>query len=92
MFTRLNPWVFYQEGIYKLGLDQREFLILMIAILMLLAVSVIRKKKGKDIGAFLAEQNLYFRWLVYIGLILLIIIYGVYGIDFSSAKFIYFDF
>ena len=92
MFTRVNPWVLFGDGIYDLGLDQREFRILMIAVLMLIIVSMIRKRQGKEIGIYLAEQNLYFRWIVYIVLILLIIIYGVYGVNFSSAKFIYFDF
>ena len=64
----------------------------MFAILMLVAVSIVRRKCGKEIGVFLAEQNLWFRWAIFIILILLIIIYGVYGVDFSSAKFIYFDF
>lgn len=92
MFTRPNPWVLSGEGIYELGLDHREFGILAAAILILFAVSLIRKKLGKEIGVFLSEQNLYFRWLVYIALILVIIVFGVYGVDFSSAKFIYFDF
>ena len=92
MFTRFNPWVLFGEGIYELGLDRREFGILMFAILMLVAVSIVRRKCGKEIGVFLAEQNLWFRWAIFIILILLIIIYGVYGVDFSSAKFIYFDF
>lgn len=92
MFTRFNPWVLSGEGIYELGLDHREFGILVAALLALFAVSFIRKKCGKEIGVFLAEQNLYFRWIVYIVLILVIIIFGVYGVDFSSAKFIYFDF
>ena len=92
MFTRFNPWVLSGEGIYELGLDHREFGILVAALLALFAVSFIRKKCGKEIGVFLAEQNLYFRWIVYIVLILVIIIFGVYCVDFSSAKFIYFDF
>jgi len=92
MFTRFNPWVLFGEGMYELGLDRREFGILMFALLMLVVVSIIRKKCGKEIGVFLAEQNLWFRWAIFIILILLIIIYGVYGVNFSSAKFIYFDF
>ena len=92
MFTRFNPWVLSGEGIYELGLDHREFGILAAALLTLFAVSFIRKKCGKEIGVFLAEQNLYFRWIVYIVLILVLIIFGVYGVDFNSAKFIYFDF
>ena len=92
MFTRFNPWVLFGEGMYELGLDRREFGILMFALLMLVVVSIIRKKCGREIGVFLAEQNLWFRWAIFIILILLIIIYGVYGVNFSSAKFIYFDF
>ena len=38
------------------------------------------------------EQNLWFRWMVVIGLVVAIIVYGEYGIAFDSNQFIYFQF
>ncbi len=92
IFTRFNPWVFFDKSFYELGLDFTETHILMFAIIMLLAVSIVRYKKKTDIGNFLLNQDLLFRWVVFIVLIVMIITFGEYGTEFDSAKFIYFDF
>jgi len=65
---------------------------LLFSVLILVIVSVIRYKKGIDIGCFLYKQDLLFRWVIFIILILAIIVFGEYGINFDSGKFIYFDF
>ncbi len=92
LFTRYNPWVFFDESLLEWGLDYREMMILLGAVLLLLIVSLIRYKKGIDAGAFLYKQDVIFRWVVFILLILSIIVFGEYGISFDSGKFIYFDF
>lgn len=92
MITRFNPWVMFDGSILRLGLDECELIILIVSLVGLMAISVIRYKKGKVIGMFIAEQGLWFRWCVYIILIVSIVSFGQYGIEFSSAKFIYFDF
>ena len=92
LFTCPNPWVLSGEGLYELGLDRREAAILFVSLLAVLAVSILRKVKNTEIGTFLAAQNLWFRWVVFLILILCILLFGEYGEDFSSAKFIYFDF
>lgn len=92
MFTKWNPWALFDDSIYGFGLDIHEVLILFAAVLALLAVSVIRKKKGIDIGEFLLGQNLWFRWAIFLILIIVILVFGEYGIEFDSGKFIYFAF
>lgn len=92
MFTCFDPWVLFNEGIYGVALSRKEFNILIVSVIVLFAVSVIKYRKKIDIGTFLYEENLWFRWAALIGLILSIVVFGEYGIDFSSAKFIYFDF
>ena len=47
---------------------------------------------GMDMGQYLLTQNVLFRWAVMLGLALLILVFGEYGVDFDSNKFIYFDF
>lgn len=92
MFTCFNPWALSDESIYNLGLDRREFGILIAGIILLVAVSVLRHYRKAEIGAFLSKQNFWFRWIVFIALIVAVLLFGEYGIEFSSAKFIYFDF
>ena len=92
MITRFNPWVLFDESLYEFGLDSREVLILLFALCILIIGSLIRYKKGEDFGKFLYKQNLMFRWIVFLFFIISIIVFGEYGVDFSSAQFIYFAF
>lgn len=87
-----NPWVLFNGGVYSLGLDRVEMNILMFSVLALLCVELIRYKKGIMLDAFLKEQNLYFSWLLTIGLIVVIFVYGKYGVNFNPQQFIYFQF
>ena len=40
----------------------------------------------------LARQNIWFRWLVYYGLIFAVLIFGIYGPGYDASTFIYFQF
>lgn len=42
--------------------------------------------------AFLAEQNLWFRWGVLLALIAAVYIFGIYGPGYDAQQFIYFQF
>lgn len=92
MFTRWNPWVLFDESLYSFGLDRREVGILFVSILILLVVDIIRCKKSINIGQFLLGQNIWFRWAVLLLLTAGIITFGEYGVNFESARFIYFAF
>jgi len=92
MFGNFNPWVLFDDTVYMNGLDVKESNILVVAIAVLFAVDLIRYIKKEDIGAFLLKQNLWFRWAVLIILVVSILVFGEYGINFDSQKFIYFDF
>ena len=92
MFTRWNPWVLFNEEIYQFGLDKMESHILIVAILVLLIAELLKYLKGKEIFEFILEQNLWFRWIVLLGFVLAILVYGQYGINFDSNQFIYFQF
>lgn len=92
IFTRLNPWVLFNGGIYNLGLDRIEMNILFISLIMLLLVDLVRYKRKQTIDLFLMEQNIWFEWLVIIILIVMIFVVGEYGPAFDAQQFIYFQF
>lgn len=92
MFTRWNPWVLFDQSLYTWGLDMTEFHILSASLVALFVVDLIRYRKQKDIGNFLQKQNLWFCWTVIIALIISILVYGEYGVQFDSKQFIYFAF
>jgi hypothetical protein len=92
MFTQWNPWVLFDGGLYELGLDRMEMQILFVALVILFLVDLVRYRKGIRVDVYLENQNLVFRWLVLLGFILMILIYGEYGLTADANQFIYFQF
>lgn len=88
MLTKFNPWVLFDDSIYTLGMSQKNFHIFLIMLLVLLVVGILQER-GMQIRETIAKQNLYFRWLLYIGAITVLLIYGVYGPGYSYTEFIY---
>lgn len=70
--------------------DGKDLFVLFIATFLLLLVSLMQEKIS--IREKLAEQNLYFRWSVYLLLVFSVIIFGVYGEQFNAADFLYMQF
>ncbi|MCI6376841.1 MAG: MBOAT family protein [Clostridiales bacterium] len=91
IFSVHNPWIFFDETLYSLGLSRLELGILLVAICALLAVDIAHEH-GVSLRDRLAEQNLVFRWLVYLAAIVFILVYGVYGVGYDASQFIYFQF
>lgn len=92
MVMRPTPWAFFDEGIYALGLNRVEMNVLQAALVLLLAVDFIRYKEKVTIDVFLMRQNLWFRWLAVMGMVIIIFVYGKYGAGFDPQQFIYFQF
>uniref|UniRef100_UPI004057769D MBOAT family O-acyltransferase n=1 Tax=Acetatifactor sp. TaxID=1872090 RepID=UPI004057769D len=92
LFTQWDPWSFFNGEIYTLGLERFEFNILVIATVVLFLVDILRYIKKQMLTDFLQEQCIWFRWAVIMLLIFATLVYGMYGIQFESAQFIYFQF
>ena len=92
MCTRLRPIHFVSTRLVYEGFDQIEWGILLGALLVLFLVSLVKFNKHLTLDLFLAEQSLWFRWLVLYGLLFAIIIFGEYGPKYSPQAFIYFQF
>lgn len=86
-FFRFNPWIFFDESLFNLGLDRREWGILIFGLILLFIVSYISQKR--DVRDYIKEQNFIARLAVFAVLFVMIIVYGYYGADFNAADFIY---
>lgn len=86
MFT-----TFQTTSIYKIGLDRGNWFILFFAISILFIVDIFHEK-GVSIFQSVKEQTLFFRWVLYLGLIWSIIMLGIYGNGYDASQFIYFQF
>jgi D-alanyl-lipoteichoic acid acyltransferase DltB (MBOAT superfamily) len=92
VFTQASPWIFFDGTLYELGLDRTEMNILIVSIVILLLVDLVRYNLKQTLDEFLMDQNLWFEWAVVIGLIVMIFVYGEYGVTFDPQQFIYFQF
>lgn len=91
MFTVHNPWVLFDGSLYRLGLDQKNFQLMVLCILLLLAVDW-RKRAGVCTRRVIAGQDALARWLVFAVSVNLILLLGRWGIGYDPASFIYFQF
>ena len=85
-----NPWILTDGSLYNLGLNSKEFLAGVIGIVIILIINTLETKI--NVIDNLLKQNLLFRWFIYIFTILIILIFGVYGLGYSEQQFIYFQF
>lgn len=86
-FSRFNPWIFFDESFFKMGLDRREWGILVFGLILLFVVSYISQKR--DVREYIKEQNFVARLLIIAALFVMVIVYGYYGTEFNAADFIY---
>lgn len=88
IFTADNAWIFFDNSLYRLGLHQKEFDALILAIMVLACVSALQER-GVQLRAWFQKQNIILRWLVYLAAITCIWIFGTYGYGFNANDFIY---
>ena len=74
--------------LFKLGINKFDFLILGVSVLILICVEI-AQELGVNIREKLEEQNLLFRWCVYLIIIFGVLIFGIYGRGYSAKSFIY---
>lgn len=87
-FQRRNPWVFFDRSLYTLGLDQRNFFLLLWGIVVIFAVDVLHER-GVQIREAIARQNIVVRWGIYYGAIFALLVFGMYGPGYNAASFVY---
>lgn len=91
LFRGWSTSIFFDGSLLKLGLDQTEWLVLLGALLILLAVSLMQEK-GVSVLEAVKRQQLWFRWLIYLAAIFVVLLTGIYGPGFAASSFIYFQF
>lgn len=91
MLTIFNPWIFLDMSIFELGLNIEEFLIAVIAIMILVIVSILHYKE-LALRQWIKQQAIGIRWIIYYTSIFIILLWGIYGVDYQQSQFIYFQF
>ena len=85
---KFNPWVFFDGTLLNLGLDAKDISVLLLSLLVLLVVGIFQES-GVSLRERIAQQNLVFRWSLYLVAIFSVIILGIYGSAYHNIDFIY---
>ncbi len=83
-----TPWVFADGSIYLLGLNEKNFALLIMGLAMLVVVDIM-EYRGISLIDKILNQGLWLRWLVAIAGVLLVLICGIWGPGYDAASFIY---
>lgn len=91
LVTRWNPWVLFDGTMYGV-LTGADAALLWLGLALALVVDALRYRSGLTLDRWLLRQNTWFRWAFSLGLVLCVLLFGVYGVDFASSQFLYFNF
>lgn len=83
-----NVWELFNGGIYNLGLDRNNFVVLNLSILALFIAGLLQER-GTDIGYKVSSLNAIVKFLFYFSVIFCIWTFGMYGYGFDAKDFIY---
>ncbi len=85
MFTRVNLKIFVDGSLLNLGITKADYIILVVAFIIILSVSIIKYNRG-----FVFNKDKYLlRYSLLAVLFVLIIVFGAYGVGYDSTQFIY---
>jgi hypothetical protein len=83
--------VLFDGTLYKYGLSEKSFTVLILFIVLLIIVDTC-KYRAVDIGLWVRQRFILYRWTIWIVGILCILVLGIYGVGYNAADFIYMKF
>lgn len=90
MFTTFNPWVLWNGTMLDLGLSVWDYVIVFAGVVLMFSVSLMSRRK--DMRLILEEKPGPVKWIVFYLLVMVIIVFGAYGMGYDAGSFIYTQF
>lgn len=78
----------FNKSLLQFGLNVSDWVIILISVLLLVMAAALRERDGYARN-WMAQQILPFRWFVWLGLLLVVVICGKYGQYYNAVNFIY---
>lgn len=91
MFTTFNFNVMVDGSLFKLGLNLPNVVVMILAIIVLLIADAC-KYKGIKIREVILRQNTFVKWAIGMVALIVILVFGIYGLGYEESAFIYFQF
>ena len=83
--------VLFDGTLSNYGLDRKNIRLMYLGILLLIAVDILHERKVK-LRETVCRQDVVTRFVIYLLAVFAIVIFGIYGPEFSSSSFIYQEF
>ncbi len=90
IFTQPDFSFLFGDGLMKLGLAGPELKVALLSVVVLLVGDYLQRKMC--VSKAIMRQALVFRWVIYLAIIAVIAVFGIYGPNFDASQFIYFQF
>ena len=87
MITRSNPGIFFDGSLLQLGIGVADYILLGVCLTVVLAVSLFKRKNGSVRNALYGRSLAFYSLMAL--LLIVILVFGAYGIGFDSSQFIY---
>lgn len=91
MVTGFDTTALTNGSLLDLGIDIKDYIVIVISLIAILIVDIVNER-GYRVRDILMKQKIYVQWPVYLAAIFIVLIFGVYGPDFITANFLYFQF
>ena len=70
------------------GLVRSDYLVIIAGALVILVVSILQERSGRQLRDVLEQKSLWIQWSVYLLLIFAVLIFGAYGPGSNTADFV----
>ena len=90
-FSWRGVHVLFDGSMNNYGLDYKNVYFMYMCILIMICVDIVHEK-GIKIRDVILQQDIVFRFFVYLAAVFAIIIFGIYGPEFNASSFIYAEF
>lgn len=92
IFTTFNWNVLFDGSLLKLGLTAADYWVLLAGLAIVFGISLYKYRSGKSVrdGLYAKHQTLFYALMAV--LLVIILVFGAYGIGFDSSQFIYSQF
>lgn len=87
MFTAWNWQELFSSKLLTLGLDPKDFVILLAGLVLLILISLVQR--SGSVRDKIAAKPAVYRTVVWYGLFLLVLLFGAYGVGYDASQFIY---
>ena len=91
MFTNFTLASFKDGTILKIGMDAKDFMIVIVFTILVFIISVL-KERNVNVRESISKKNIVIRWIIYYAIIISILLFGAYGANYEPVDPMYANF